>query len=196
MNSRDWIDKQALSKWVGASRRDESSLLQNYLHSGELSYLLDLYRPYMHLVYGLAFKFVHEPKESQEIVYCIFKKLINEVKRQEIRVFGSWLYIMSRDICKQWRSRGRSDVERILALGETSNAHITFYDEDDDAFEKEISSMEDEIINLKKEQEKCLELFFTEQKCFQEIADITGWDVSLIKRHLRNAKRRVNIYQE
>ncbi len=195
MNSRDWIDKQALSKWVGGSRRDESSILQKY-QTGDLAYLLDLYRPYMHLVYGLAFKFFREPKQSQEIVYCIFKKLINDIKRQEIRVFGSWLYTMSQDYCKRWQSRGRSDVDQLVALGETSSAPITFYNEDDEAFEKEISTMEDEIVNLKKEQEKCLELFFTEQKCFQEIADITGWDVSLIKRHLRNAKRRVNIYQE
>ena len=195
MNSRDWIDKRSLSKWVGASRRDESSLLKKYLQTNDLAHLLDLYRPYMHLVYGLALRFVHEPKQSQEIVYCVFKKLIKEVKNQQIRVFGSWLYSMSREYCQRWRARGRSEVDKVVALG-GSGTPITFYEESDEAFEEEISSMEEEINNLKLEQEKCLDLFFNEQKCFQEIADITGWDVSLIKRHIRNAKRRINIYQE
>ena len=61
---------------------------------------------------------------------------------------------------------------------------------------KKSTVWKDEIINLKQEQEKCLQLFFNEQKCFQEIAEITGWDIALIKRHVRNAKRRVNIYQD
>ena len=196
MNSSDWIDKEALSKWVGVSRRDESSLLEKYLKTKDLAYLLDLYRPYMHLVYGLAFRFVDEPQQSQEIVYCIFKKLISEVKKQEIRVFGSWLYTLSREYCQKWRIRAPSEVNKVIALGGESSTPITFYDEDDEAFEEEINSMEDEIINLKQEQEKCLQLFFNEQKCFQEIAEITGWDIALIKRHVRNAKRRVNIYQD
>jgi len=196
MNSRAWIDKNALSKWVGVSPRDESSLLQKYLQTNDLAYLLDLYRPYMHLVYGLAFKYVFEPRQNQEIVYCIFKKLINEVKRQEIRVFGTWLYYLSRDYCKQWRSRSPSEVDGIVVLGGTSTTPITFYDEDDETFEDEINTMEEDMINLKNEQERCMKLFFNEQKCFQEIAEITGWEVSLIKRHIRNAKRRINIYQE
>jgi len=196
MNSSDGIDKKPLSKWVGVSRNDESSLLQKYIKTKNLAHLLDLYKPYMHLVYGLAFKFVREPKQSQEIVYCIFKKLIKEVKKQEIRVFGSWLYALSREYCVKWRQRSRSEAGKVIALGGSSSTPITFYDEDDEAFEAELSSMEDEINNLKKEQEKCLQLFFKEQKCFQEIAKITGWDVSLIKRHIRNAKRRVNIYQD
>ena len=150
----------------------------------------------MHLVYGVAFKFVQDSKQSQEIVYCIFKKLIKAVQGQEIRVFSSWLYNLTREFCQQWRSRGRSEVEEVLAFGGTSQTPITFYEEDDQVFEDEISSMEEEISRLKSEQEKCVELFINQQKCFQEIADITGFEISEVKRHIRNAKRRINIYQE
>lgn len=196
MNSRAWIDRQALTKWVGASRKDESSLLQKYLQTKDLSYLLDLYRPYMHLVYGTAFRYVQDPKQSQEIVYCMFKKLIKEVPGQEIRVFGSWLYNKTLNFCKQWRTGSRSAVDEVVALGGSSQTPITFYQEEDQAFEEEISSLEQEAMDCKQQQEKCLDLFFNQQKCFHEIADITGLDVSQIKRHLRNAKKRANIYQE
>jgi RNA polymerase sigma-70 factor (ECF subfamily) len=196
MNSRVWIDKRSLSKWVGISHRDESSLLQKYIQTNDLRYLLELYQPYMHLVYGLAYTFVQDSKQSQEIVYCIFKKLIKEVRHQEIRVFSSWLYNVTRQFCKQWRSRGRSEVDEIVALGGTTQTPITFYDDDDNAFEKEIISMEEEIENLKNQQDRCADLFFNQQKCFHEIAAITGWDLAVIKRHIRNAKKRANIYQE
>lgn len=196
MNSRVRIDKQLLSEWVGISRSDESSLLKKYLQTKKLSYLLDLYRPYMHLVYGLAFKFVQDSKQSQEIVYCVFKKLIKDVNKQEIRVFGAWLYNLSLEFSKQWRTRGRSDVDQIVALGGSSQTPISFYDEEDDVFEDEISSMENEVKQLKIQQDKCAELFFNQQKCFQEIADITGWEIAQIRRHVKNAKRKANIYQE
>ncbi len=196
MNSRVRIDKHILSDWVGANRWDESSLLQKYLQTGDLGFLLTLYRPYMHLVYGLANKFVQNPAQSQEIVYCLFKKLIKEVKQQEIRMFSAWLYNISLQFCKQWRSRGQIDAEQLVALGGTSQTPITYYDDDDDQFEAEISNMEDEVKHLKAQQQKCSELFFKQQKCFQEIADITGWEISQIKRHLQNVKRRANIYQE
>lgn len=196
MNSRVLIDRELLSKWVGKSRRDESSLLKKYLQTRNLSYLLDLYRPYMHLVYGLSFKFVQDSKQSQEIVYCIFKKLIKEITKQEVRVFSTWLYNLSLEFVKNWRARGRSEVDRIVALGGSSQTPISFYDEDDDVFEDEISSMEKEIEELKIHQEKCAELFFNQQKSFREIAEITGLEISQVRGHVKNAKRRANIYQE
>ena len=196
MNSRVLMDKNTLSDWVNANRWDESSLLNKYLQTGDLAFLLELYKPYMHLVYGLAFKFVQDPKQSQEIVYCIFKKLIKEVKQQEIRLFSSWLYNLSLQFCKQWRQRGRSDIDQIIALGGKGQSPITYYDDDDSEFEQEISKMENEVKNQQDQQEKCAELFFEQQKCFKEISDITGWEISQIKRHLKNVKRRANIYQE
>ena len=196
MNSRSLIDKYTLSDWVGANRWDESSLLNKYLQTGDLAFLLRLYKPYMHLVYGLAFNFVQDQKQSQEIVYCIFKKLIKEVKHQEIRLFSAWLYNLSLQFCKQWRQRGRSDIDKIVALGGKGQAPITYYDDDDAVFDQEISNMENEVKQLQAQQEKCVELFFEQQMCFEEISEITGWEVSQIKRHLKNVKRRANIYQE
>lgn len=190
------MNLQLLPEWVGIKRRDESTLLQKYLDTKDISFLLQVYEPYMYLVYGLAYKIVREPQQSQEIVYSIFKKLIKDVPQQDIRVFGSWLYQVTRDYCFDWRTRARAHPGEIVALGGATRTPITFYEKDDQSFEEEISKLENEIKNLKNEQQQCLDLFFKEQKCFQEIAEITGWDVVLIKRHIRNAKKSINVYQE
>jgi len=196
MNPRISLDKNSLLDWVGASQSNDSSLLQKYLQSGDLGYLLALYRPYMHLVYGLAYKFVQDSKQSQEIVYCMFKKLINEVKQKDIRLFSAWLYIVSLNFCRQWRQTGRSEVDQIVALGGSGQTPITFFNKDDQEFEDEITTVENEVKKLKEQQDECARLFFNEQKCFQEIVEITGWEISQIKRHLRNVKKRTNIYQD
>ena len=196
MNPGISFDKNSLLDWVGVSQSNESSLLQKYVQSGDLSHLLELYRPYMHLVYGLAYKYVRDSKQSQDIVYCIFKKLINEVKKKEIRLFSAWLYITCLTFCRQWRQRGQSEADQIVALGGSGASPISYYDEDDHEFEDEIITVENEVKRIKEQQEECSRLFFIEQKCFQEIAEITGWEISLIKRHLRNIKKRTNIYQD
>lgn len=195
MNSRIGLDKTLLD-WVGASQLNELSLLQKYLNSGDLRNLLALYKPYMHLVYGLAFKYVQDPKQSQEIVYCLFKKLIKEVRHQEIRLFSAWLYLVCLNFCKQWRERGRYEADQISATSSSGQTPITFYEDGDQDFEEEINSVENEVKKLKEQQEECARLFFDQQKCFQEIAVITGWKISEIRRHLRNVKKRTNIYQD
>ncbi len=190
------MDKKLLTDWVGIKNRDESALLHKYLKTKDIALLLRVYEPYMYLVYGLAYKLIQEPKQSQEIVYAIFKQLIKDVPEQEIRVFSTWLYQYTREFCFHWRSKARSRSDEIIALGGDQRTPITFYEKDDQSFEEEISKLENEIINLKNEQQRCHELFFKDQKCFQEIADITGWDVQLIKRHIRNAKKSINVYQD
>lgn len=190
------MNKQLLPEWIGIKRRDESSLLQKFIDTKDISYLLEVYQPYMYLVYGLAYKIIKKPQQSQDIVYSIFKELINKVPKQDIRVFNSWLYTMTREYCLQWRANASSQQEEIIALGGEARTHVTFYETEDSSFEEEINKLEIEIKNLKNEQRRCLDLFLKEQKCFQEIAEITGWDIQLIKRHIRNAKRSINIYQD
>ncbi|GEM_PF-5182604 len=190
------MNLQLLPEWVGIARRDETWLLKKYRQTKDISYLLQIYEPYMHLVYGLAYKLIKEPQQSQEVVYTLFKKLINEVHKQEIRVFSTWLYALARDYCFEWRAKARPRKDEIVALGSENRTPIVYYDQDDNTFEQEINQLENEIKNLKSEQQACLDLFFKEQKCFQEIAEITGWDIQLIKRHVRNAQRSINVYQE
>jgi RNA polymerase sigma-70 factor (ECF subfamily) len=52
------------------------------------------------------------------------------------------------------------------------------------------------IENLKKEQKRCIELFYYNNKCYNEIALILNMDEKKVKSHLQNAKRNLKICLE
>lgn len=176
--------------------KDEQKLIKKYLATKKLSYLVDLYKPYIHLVYGIALRYVADDHQAQIITIKIFKKLARDLPQQEIRIFQSWLYIVTKNYCENWMMSRNNQAELVesVEVEDEKQFDFTLYGKDDRSFEAEISNMENEILNTKKEQEKCMDLFFKEQKCFQEIADITGYRLSNIKRHIKNAKKNINIY--
>ena len=182
-----------LDKWKS---KDERKLVKKYLATKKLSYLVDLYKPYIHLVYGIALRYVDDDQQAEIIAIKIFKKLARDLPQQEIRIFQSWLYIVTKNYCESWMRAINNQAETIEAAPVEAEKQFDFtlYGKDDRSFEAELSSMEDEILNTKKEQERCMELFFQEQKCFQEIADITGYQLQRIRRHIKNAKKNINIY--
>jgi RNA polymerase sigma-70 factor (ECF subfamily) len=42
-------------------------------------------------------------------------------------------------------------------------------------------------------QKRCIHLFYYEQKCYQEIAEITGYSLKNVKSYLQNGKRNLQI---
>jgi RNA polymerase sigma-70 factor (ECF subfamily) len=49
---------------------------------------------------------------------------------------------------------------------------------------------------LNREQEECVRLFYLEQKCYKDIADLTGYDLNKVKSAIQNGKRNLKICME
>ena len=45
------------------------------------------------------------------------------------------------------------------------------------------------MLGLKDEERVCIELFFLKEKCYNEVADITGYDIKKVKSYIQNGKR-------
>ena len=68
----------------------------------------------------------------------------------------------------------------------------------DDSQEKEsmIRLLERGIQQLNEHQKKCVELFYLDQKSYQEITDLTGYTMLNVKTHIQNGKRNLKIFME
>ena len=66
------------------------------------------------------------------------------------------------------------------------------------AFQKEeqLVQMEDFIRKLPVEQKKTVELFYLEQKCYKEIAEITGTEWNKVRSLIQNGRRNLKICME
>ena len=52
------------------------------------------------------------------------------------------------------------------------------------------------INQLNQEQRNCIELFYLQQKNYQEVACITGYDIGKVKSYIQNVKRNLKLLME
>jgi RNA polymerase sigma factor (sigma-70 family) len=66
----------------------------------------------------------------------------------------------------------------------------------DDVNEKEInlSNLNEALKSLAEKQRICVELFYLQEKSYNEVAEITGFTMNEVKSFIQNGKRNLKIY--
>ncbi len=175
----------------------EKELLSHYKHTGDVHTLGKLYAPYMSLLYGLCFKYLQDQEASQDAVMQIFEQLIVKLRQHEVDNFKSWLYVFARNYCLMELRKGKQktfvDIDSHMIESElqmdAGGAEARWTEHD---FER----MESCLATLQTNQERCVRLFYLDQKCYKEIATVLGIDLSQVKSYIQNGKRNLKICME
>ena len=176
----------------------DEELLQQFQRKGSLDTLGVLYSRYMHLVYGVSLKYLEDREEARDAVIQIFEKLVVDLPGQEVRVFRSWLYVLTKNHCLMHiRSRkstaGRMEKYKIEQKFMESEQELHPIDKEDHSM---VDDLKECIEQLKIEQKQCIELFYYEKLCYQEIAEKLKIDEKKVKSNLQNGKRNLKICLE
>jgi RNA polymerase sigma-70 factor (ECF subfamily) len=180
------------------SDRSDEELLRQFMRSGSLDTLGELYSRYMHLVYGVSLKYLENREEAKDMVMQIFEKLILDLPGQEINNFKSWLYVITKNHClmqirSQKSASGRLEKYKIEQEFMESEQELHPLDKEDHSVEDALKKC---IEQLKNEQKQCIELFYYEKRCYQEIADMLHMNEKKVKSYLQNGKRNLKICLE
>lgn len=173
----------------------ENALLDQYYKTGDLAILGALYEPYMHLIYGVCLNYLKDTGKSEDAVMQIFESLVKKLRIHKVTNFKSWLYTVARNHCLMIL---RKDQKNIVTLSEetmefSTNLHLV---DNTDGKEEQLQIMEKCIEKLNPEQQSSIRLFFLEQKCYQEIANLTGYELKKVKSYIQNGKRNLKICME
>ncbi len=175
----------------------EQLLLAEYRQTGNLQLLGKLYEPYMPLIYGVCLKYYKDEAKSEDAVMQIFEALIDKLRVHQVSHFKSWLYTLARNHCLmdlRVTSRIKNvDIDEHLV---ESDAFLHQYDEENRLPEEQLVRMEACLAELNDEQQRCVTLFYLEQKCYKEIAALTGYELNKVKSHIQNGKRNLKICME
>ncbi|MCK4879311.1 MAG: sigma-70 family RNA polymerase sigma factor [Bacteroidales bacterium] len=176
---------------------DEELLLQ-FNRNGNLETLGELYSRYMHLVYGVSLKYLGNREDARDAVMQIFEKLITDLPGHEVRNFKSWLYVLTKNHClMQIRSQksadGRMEGYKIEQEFMESDQEMHPIDREDHSVEEALKQC---IEQLKAEQKQCIELFYYQKLCYQEIAERLDLNEKKVKSFLQNGKRNLKICLE
>jgi len=165
-------------------------LLERYTASGNLKDLGELYERYMTLVYGLCLKYLKDEESAKDAVMQIFEELVSKLKIHEVKAFRSWLFVLSRNFCLMQLRSGKNvvkiPVEEIMELEEDLHPEN----------EKDITALEKCIQTLNAMQKESIDLFYLKEKCYKEIAVLTGYTINEVKSYIQNGKRNLKICLE
>jgi RNA polymerase sigma-70 factor (ECF subfamily) len=149
----------------------------------------------MHLVFGVCLNYLKDEEQSKDAVMQIFEELVVKLRIHEVQNFKSWLHVLARNYCLM--AIRKSSKNNTVSLEETFVENSEFVHLDiDDTKEQQLTVMEKCMETLPDEQRISVDLFYLQEKCYKEVAEITGYEMLKVKSYIQNGKRNLKICME
>ncbi|HRH60059.1 MAG TPA: sigma-70 family RNA polymerase sigma factor [Chitinophagaceae bacterium] len=170
----------------------DDELLLSFKQSGSQETLAQLYLRYTDMVYGVCMKYLKDGEAAKDAVMNIYTELVQKLPQHEVEHFRSWLYVLVKNHCLMQlrREKKMMTVEITQPLVQSEDfSHL------DTVLEKEsdFKRLEDCMQRLPAEQKKTIELFYMENKCYNEIAEQTGLEWNKVRSMIQNGRRNLKI---
>ena len=172
--------------------QEDATLIADYKSSGSLEVLGQLYNKYMPLVFGVCLSYLKDEEQSKDAVMAIFEELITKLKVHEVQNFKSWLHVLTRNHCLM--TLRKNAKHNVISIDDSFVENTDFVHLDmDDTKESKLTVMEKCMETLPEEQRISVDLFYLQEKCYKEVADLTGYDMLKVKSYIQNGKRNLKI---
>jgi RNA polymerase sigma factor (sigma-70 family) len=178
---------------------DDQALLRQYRETGNLDFIGVLFGRYTEMVYLVCYKYLQDEDDSKDAAMQIFENLAVSLQKHEINNFKSWLHVTAKNHClMQLRSRKAHELKRnrvdAAGLGMQNDSPLHLAEED--SLNEDLLLLEKGLAHIPEEQRRCVDLFYLQQKCYKEIAEITGYDLNKVRSYIQNGRRNLKIYLE
>lgn len=179
-----------------SSTTTDKELIASFKQSGDMSHLSVLYQRYMDLVFGVCLKYFKDAERSKDAVMDIFEELNTKLRQHKVENFKGWLHVLTRNYClMQLRSPRNMKTTEFSTnfMQSEENMHLN-----GEAAEKESNfvKLENCLQTLPEEQQSSVRLFYLDNKCYNEIAVITGYDWNKVRSYIQNGKRNLKLCME
>ncbi|WP_317170724.1 RNA polymerase sigma factor [Paraflavitalea devenefica] len=173
----------------------DKQLVEMFQSSGDLEVLAILFQRYMDLLYGVCLKYLKEPETAKDAVMQVFEELVQKLPKHQVDNFKSWLYTLAKNYClMQLRTPKNLKTTEFkpdsMQSGEEMHLNGVMLKEEN------LEKMERCLQTLSAEQKVSVELFYLQNKCYKEIADITGLDWNKVRSYIQNGRRNLKICME
>jgi RNA polymerase sigma factor (sigma-70 family) len=183
-------------KNISIQQASDAELIAAYKSSDDPHFLSVLYQRYMDLVFGVCLKYFKDSERSKDAVMDIYEELCKKLKQHEVENFAGWLHVVARNYCLM-QLRSTKNKKTTEFNGEfMQTAQITHLENEMLEKEENFKKLERCIGQLPADQKQSIELFFLENKCYNEIAKITGNEWNKIRSCIQNGKRNLKICME
>lgn len=182
----------AFIKDISFKDYSDTELLERYKHTQNMQLLSSLYQRYMELVYGVCLKYFKDQERSKDAVMNIFEELVQKLQVHEVGNFKSWLHTLTRNYClMQLRTPKNLKTTEFNPdyMQSVETVHLNGVLEKEEQFSKLGKCLD----TLSVQQKETIELFYLQQKCYEEIVAITGYDWNKVRSFIQNGRRNLKI---
>ena len=183
----------AFLKNISPDNSTDKELLVAFKTTGDMIHLSTLYQRYMDLVFGVCLKYFKDTERCKDAVMDIFDELNTKLRVHEVENFKGWLHVLARNYClmqlRSPRNMKTTEFHPSFMYSE-QNTHLN-----GETLEKEenFKKLEQCMDSLPDEQKRTVMLFYLENKCYNEIAVITGFNWNKVRSYIQNGKRNLKI---
>jgi RNA polymerase sigma-70 factor (ECF subfamily) len=194
----------------------DTELVLKFRESRDNAIVGELFQRYTHLVFGVCMKYLKDEDNAKDGVMQIFEKILTDLHRHNVENFKGWLYMVAKNHCMMYFRSKKNHVElprelsddssnynsedgvAPLSLGRGVGGEVTMELASDlhhngEDKEKQLTLMESAIKELKEDQKICIELFYLQEKSYEEVAKMTGYSMKEVKSYIQNGKRNLKI---
>ena len=173
----------------------DDELVQQYKQQKDQQLLAVLYQRYSGLVFGVCLKYLKDAEAAADASLDIYEELVQKVVKYEIDNFKGWLHTLTRNHClmKLRSGKGKQTVELPEAVMQSEETvHL------EEVMEKEanLTQLEACIDKLIAEQKQVVQLFYLQEKCYNDITTLTGLPWNTVRSHIQNGRRNLKICME
>lgn len=173
----------------------DTEMVMAYRQSGDLQVLAVLYQRYMELVYGVCLKYLSNPETAKDAVMQVFEELIEKLKKHEVDNFKSWLYTVAKNHCLM-QLRSQKNKKTVSISPDIMQSGEELHLNGELQKEAEFKKLERCLQTLSVEQKQTVELFYLQQKCYNEIVELTGIEWNKVRSLIQNGRRNLKICME
>jgi RNA polymerase sigma-70 factor (ECF subfamily) len=174
---------------------DDNELAALYRSSGNQDVLAALYLRYSHLLFGVCLKYLKDLSLAQDACTDIYTELVNKMRLHEVANVKAWLHTVAKNHCLMKLRSGKK-----MTVGELHEQFVQIEDEPhlESVWQREqkLGVMERCLEDLKEEQRQMVRLFYLEEKCYNEICELTGETWNTVRSHIQNGRRNLKLCME
>jgi RNA polymerase sigma-70 factor (ECF subfamily) len=129
----------------------------------------------------------------EDAVCEIYEILCRDLKSAAVKNFSSWLFSVCRNHYLKTLNREPRHRFAEKELDFLSLVMENQQKEDLLLKESQLMHLEKALTELNEAQQRCLVAFYLEGKSYQEVVELTGFDMNKVKSHIQNGKRNLKI---
>lgn len=173
----------------------DENLLKEFQSAGDQNILASLYLRYTDMVYGVCLKYLKNAETSKDAVMNIYQELLIKLTTHQVDNFKGWLYTVTKNHCLMQlrREKKMTTIEFQPEYMQTEDfSHLDgMLDK-----ENELQKLEKCIGALNEEQNTVIRMFYLDNKCYNEIIDLTGLEWNKVRSLVQNGRRNLKICME